>query len=246
MNIHPCNCATPLEFDIKMAFQPIVDVKSRQVVAYEALVRGVNGESAFHVLSKVNDENKYSFDQTCRVRAIETFASLNSKCTLNINFMPQAIYEPKACLAKTLRAAKRCGLPIANIHFEITEHEQVVSHDFLVEILTAYKKQGFKTAIDDFGAGFSGLNLLSGFQPDYIKLDMLLTRNIDKNPAKQAIIHGILIMCERLNIQLLAEGIETHEEYLYLKNIGIVLMQGYLFAKPALEELPEIKWSLLD
>lgn len=243
---HRCHCVKPLKFDIKMAFQPIVDVNKRQVVSYEALVRGGQGEGAFEVLSRVNDENKYSFDQTCRIKAIETFASLNSACSLNINFMPQAIYEPKACLEKTLKVANRTGFPISHIHFEITEQEQVVSHDFLVEILTAYKEQGFKTAIDDFGAGYSGLDLLSGFQPDYIKLDMALIRNIDLKPAKQAIVQGILLMCEQLNVQLLGEGVETKEEYLYLKNIGITLMQGYLFAKPALEALPEIDWSLLD
>ncbi|GGB48743.1 hypothetical protein GCM10011607_06320 [Shewanella inventionis] len=104
---------------------------------------------------------------------------------------------------------------------------------------------GFKTATDDFGSGFSGLNLLADFQTNIIKLDMGLIRNIHTDKTRQVIVKHCLAMMHELNITALAEGIETIEEYLWLKSIGIDLMQGYLFAKPGFESLPDIDFDAL-
>ncbi|PCK32364.1 EAL domain-containing protein [Pseudoalteromonas piscicida] len=238
-----CKCKRKLDFDITMAFQPIVDIQARAVFSYEALVRGKNGESAYEILNNVNDENQYAFDQHCRVTAIETFSQLSKTDNLNINFMPQAIYEPQACLATTIKSAKRCQFPAPQIIFEVTEQEQVVSRAFLTKIFKTYRQNGFKTAIDDFGEGYAGLSLLSGFQPDLIKLDMSLITDIATNPAKQAILKGISLTCDLLGVRLLAEGVETKSEYEYLKLSGIKLMQGYYFAKPQVESLPAVDWS---
>ncbi len=89
-------------FPFTMAFQPIVDVQHQRIDAYEALVRGPNGEGAGYVLSKVNDRNRYAFDQACRTKAIDLAARLGITCRLNINFLPNAVYEPKACIRATL------------------------------------------------------------------------------------------------------------------------------------------------
>src|SRR5690606_29230594 len=169
-----CSCRRPLGFDIKMAFQPIVNVSQRQVFAYEALVRGSQGEGAGHVLSQVNSQNMYTFDQTCRIRAIETAAQIKLPTTLSINFMPNAIYEPETCLAKTLETANRTQFPRENIIFEVTEHEKIENRELLVDVFRTYRAHGFKTAIDDFGEGYAGLNLLADFLPDYLKIDMNL------------------------------------------------------------------------
>ena len=240
---HKCSCQkNKLDFEIKMAFQPIVNIKTKKIVSYEALVRGANGEGAYQVLKKVNDENKYSFDQECRIKAIKTFSQLETdpNCSLNINFMPQAIYEPNACLTKTIQVSKLCNFDINRIIFEITEQEKVMDKDFLINIFSAYREKGLQTAIDDFGEGYAGLNLLSGFQPDYIKLDMNLVRDIDTDNVKQSIFKGIKVMCNELNVKLLAEGVETENEYLYLNYNGVELMQGYYFAKPEIEALPKV------
>ncbi|MCF7516487.1 EAL domain-containing protein [Pseudoalteromonas sp. L23] len=240
-----CQCKERLDFRLKMAFQPIVDVFKREVISYEALVRGSRGESALEVFKRVNEDNKYSFDQSCRITAIETFARLQSDKCLNINFMPQAIYEPEACLAMTLKTAKKFDIPTNKIIFEVTEQERVVDKNFLISIFDVYKECGFQTAIDDFGEGFAGLSLLCGFQPNYIKLSIELVRSIDTDFAKQTIFKGIQFMCEKLNIQMLAEGVETESEYMYLKAHRVSLMQGYLFAKPELESLPTVYWPSL-
>ncbi|GEK10453.1 EAL domain-containing protein [Pseudoalteromonas peptidolytica] len=237
-----CLCKQKLNFDITMAFQPIVDINSKSIFSYEALVRGKNGESAFEILSNVNEDNLYAFDQRCRVTAIETFSALNQTDNLNINFMPQAIYEPQACLETTIKSAKRCQFPTKQIIFEVTEQEQVISRSFLTTIFKTYRENGFKTAIDDFGEGYAGLSLLSGFQPDLIKLDMSLIADIQNNHAKQAILKGMIVTCDMLNVKLLAEGVETRAEYEYLKQAGLTLFQGYYFAKPVIESLPTVDW----
>ena len=91
------------------------------------------------------------------------------------------------------------------------------------------------TAIDDFGAGFAGLNLLADFQPDIIKLDMDLIRGIDQSRPRQAIVRGTVAMCEELGIQVIGEGVETADECSALHDLGIHLMQGYLFSRPLFE-----------
>lgn len=235
-----CNCRKPLGFGIKMAFQPIVDISSKTVFAYEALVRGENGEGAGRILGQVTEDNKYTFDQSCRVKAIETASRIGLPGKVSINFMPNAIYEPETCLAKTLETAHRTNFDRNNIIFEVTEQEQVVSQAFLVEVFEAYRKEGFKTAIDDFGAGYAGLNLLSDFQPDILKIDMKLIRDIRQSKVKQTLVRSIQLIGEELGIQLIAEGIETEDEYKYLRDSGITLMQGYYFQKPLLEAIQDV------
>lgn len=243
MSVCPsCDCRKPLGFGIKMAFQPIVDISDKSVFAHEALVRGENGEGAGRILGQVTEDNKYTFDQTCRVKAIETASRIQLPGSLSINFMPNAIYEPETCLATTLSTARKTGFDRDKIIFEVTEQEQVVSQEFLVEVFEAYRKEGFRTAIDDFGAGYAGLNLLADFQPDILKIDMKLIRDINQNKVKQTLVRSIQQIGEELGIQLIAEGIETEGEYKYLRDSGITLMQGYFFQKPMLEAFQNINF----
>jgi len=239
-------CASPLDFDFTMAFQPIVDLAGDRVFAYEALVRGLSGQGAGAVLGQVTDKNRFGFDQRCRVKAVELASSLGLDAYLSINFLPNAVYEPIHCLRTTVEAADRTGFPLDRIIFEVTEGERVTDHQHLKNILTTYKKSGLKTAIDDFGAGYAGLNLLADFQPDIIKLDMDLTRGIDADRARRAIVRATLAVCRELDITAIAEGVETVAEMHALQDLGISLMQGYLFAKPGFESLPEVSWPAME
>lgn len=225
-----------------MAFQPIVDMRTRSVFAYEALVRGTAGEPAGAILSQVNPDNRYVFDQTCRRTAVGLAARLQMPCFVSINFLPNAVYQAATCIRATLEAARQHGFPTSRLIFEITENEELVDKDHLKSIIREYRRQGFKTAIDDFGAGYAGLNLLAEFQPDIIKLDMALVRDIDTDPVRQAIVRGILGVCVALGIEVIAEGVETQAEFALLHGMGIGLFQGYLFARPAFEALPEVTW----
>jgi EAL domain-containing protein (putative c-di-GMP-specific phosphodiesterase class I) len=241
-----CRTAEPLDFDIAFAYQPIVDLEMRTIYAHEALVRGANGEGAWSVLSRVTDDNRYQFDQACRVQAIKGAAELGIRERLSINFLPNAVYQPAACIQSTFAAAREYGFPLENIIFEVTEGEKVQDRPHLVNIFREYHRFGFRTAIDDFGAGYAGLDLLSEYQPDLIKLDMGLVRDIDQSKPKQAIVRGVLAMCGELGITVLAEGIETAAERDFLRAQGVRLMQGYLFAKPAFRStatIDEAAWG---
>jgi EAL domain-containing protein (putative c-di-GMP-specific phosphodiesterase class I) len=242
-----CRNLEDLGFQFTMAFQPIINVRTQSPYAYEALVRGVDGESAASILGRVNDGNRYRFDQACRVKAIELAAELGlptiPDCKLSINILPNAVYRAETCIRATLEAAKQANFPLDRLMFEVTEGERVDDPEHLKSIFKEYDRQGFTTAIDDFGSGYSGLNLLATFQPKVLKIDMALTRGIDQDSVRQAIVEAIVLVAERLGIMLIAEGIETQEESEALLALGIDLMQGYFFARPQLESLPEVSFD---
>jgi len=232
-----CATGAGLDFDFEYAYQPIVDIRTRANFAHEALVRGVAGESAGQVLAKVNDGNRYRFDQACRVKAVKGAAGLGMDGYLSINFLPNAVYRPELCIRTTLEAAKLYGFPTDRIIFEVTEGEKVTDRAHLGGIINKYKELGFLTAIDDFGAGYAGLTLLAEYQPDLIKLDMDLIRNIEADKVRQAIVKGMMLICSELDIRVIAEGVETTGERDALADAGIALMQGYLFCKPVFKGL---------
>lgn len=244
----PCGgCGDGIDpgFAFTFAFQPIVDVAKRTVIAQEALVRGLDGAESDSVISRVNDDNRYRFDQACRVKAVQMAKQLGIDHRgemLSINFLPNAVYNPEACLRTTLQAAREANFPLDRILFEVAEVERVADRSHLRNIMVAYKRHGFVTAIDDFGAGYSGLNLLSDYQPDLLKVDMNLVRGIALDRPRQAIVRGIVSVAAELNIRVIAEGVETISERDTLRTLGIHLMQGYLFARPAFESLARVNW----
>lgn len=226
-----------------MAFQPIVDVQTGTPFAYEALVRGPNGEPAASVLSKITAANRYAFDQRCRVKAIEAAAAagiLDTPARLSINFLPNAVYSPMACIQLTLRTASATNFPADRLIFEFTENEEMADPAHVANIIAAYQKMGFGTALDDFGAGHAGLNLLARFQPDIIKLDMELIRGVDTSLPRRTIVDGVIGICRALGVTVIAEGVESNAELASLKDLGVRYIQGFLFAKPAFEALPKV------
>lgn len=188
-------------------------------------------------LAQVTEANCYSFDQACRVKAIETAAQLGLDRRLNINFLPNAVYHPEACLRLTLATAHQYGFPTNLITFEFTENERIVDRNHLKGIIETYRRHGFLTALDDFGAGYAGLSLLADFQPDIIKIDRYIVDHIDTDKPRQAIVAGMLKTAEMLGLSVVAEGVERREEVSLLRDMGIDLFQGFLFARPAIGRL---------
>jgi len=176
------------------------------------------------------------------VKAIELASRLGLAaipgCRLSINFLPNAVYRAETCIRATMEAARESDFPHDRIMFEVTEGEQLTDPAHLQSIFNEYRRQGLITAIDDFGAGYAGLNLLARFQPHVLKIDMELIRGIDRDPVRQAIVEGITLVCRRLSIDLVAEGIETAAESACIRDLGIRYQQGYLFARPGWEALP--------
>jgi EAL domain-containing protein (putative c-di-GMP-specific phosphodiesterase class I) len=243
----PClGCQQDTElFPFTMAFQPVVDVQERKIEAYEALVRGPAGEGAGRVLAQVTDENRYAFDQACRVKAVSLASALGISCNLNINFLPNAVYEPKNCLRSTLAAAKEHDFPLNRLTFEIIEHEALTDSAHLLRIVTEYRRQGFKLALDDFGVGYSGLVRLAELAPDIVKIDRALIAHCDTTPARLTIIKNMVALGAALGTKIVAEGVETAAEFFTLRDAGVRYMQGFVLARPAFEvavPVGEISW----
>lgn len=241
-----CRAGEAFPRPFTMAFQPIVAVADGAITGHEALVRGPAGEGAGTILSAVTPETRYAFDQACRVKAISLAASLGLTTRLSINVMPNAIYDPAACIRITLAAARKHGVPLESLTFEITEDERISDYGFMRAIITEYRRHGFRIALDDFGAGFSGLNTLLELQPDIVKFDRGMISGIDRDHRKRTLTTGMLALCRDMGVPVTAEGVETEGELAALIDGGVTYVQGYYLARPAFERLvrrEELGWQ---
>lgn len=227
-------------FEFSFAFQPIVDIRNREIISYEALVRGPHGEPSASVFAQVARSDFQKFDEICRHRAIHLASQLKIPNYLNLNLFAPGIYEVDLNITATFRASLQSGIPVENIIFEVIESESLTDHRNLLQYLRIIQEFGFKTAIDDFGVGYSGLKLLVQYQPNFIKLDRIMISNIQHDLVKQRIFSGVCQICNSLAIDIVAEGVETAEEFHWLEESGINMFQGYYFARPAFEALPEV------
>ena len=195
----------------------------------ENLVRGLNNEPAYQIIKRYSGERMGAFDAACRAKAIEVAARIGIQTYLTRNFLPSAALDPVVGLNSTIETATVV---------EATEGEAIGDPARFAKVINEYRRAGLRLAIDDFGAGYSGLNLLAEFQPDIVKLDMVLVRGIQSHGPRQAIVRAIAQVCVDLGIDLVAEGVETVDEYSWFCDLGVNLYQGYLFAKPMFEAMP--------
>lgn len=235
----PMSLAMTGDPEFSYAFQPVVDTVAREIFSYEALIRGPANEPAYSVLARVPPHRKYPFDQESRIAAIALAVRLGCNCHLNLNLLPKSVHSSVESIRSTLAAAARHGLPAERLILEVNETEVIDDHARFNSLLSEFRAVGLKFAIDDFGAGHSGLNLLAEFQPDQVKIDMNLVRGIEHHGPRQAIVRAIAQACGDLGIDVVAEGVETVSEFRWFTDIGIRLFQGYLFARPGFEHLPD-------
>lgn len=241
----PMTDANAFTSRITMAFQPIVDVVRRETFAHEALVRGLNGEGAREVLDRVAPEDRYAFHEACRIKAIEMAAALGMDTRLSLNVTPDDLAGQAECFRTAMRVASACGFPARQLLFEITEGERVADLPGLAAALRTFKRYGFTSAVDDAGAGFEGFEQLAAFQPDVVKIDRSVVRDIHRQPAQLEMVKGFVGTCNELAIRVIAEGVEMLEELTALRALGVTLFQGFLFARPATGSLPVVQWDAL-
>lgn len=235
-----CRTGRPFPVPTRAAFHPILDLQEERVFAYEALIRGIDGQSAAYVLEQVSEDQHHSFDQACRMTAIRDAAAAGIAATgakLSINFLPNAVRNPRSCIQQTLKAAADAGLPADRLVFEFSENQKVdLAH--IRGIVACYRELGFQVAIDDFSTGHAGLCQLAALQTDMVKLDMELIRGLDRDQRRRAIVEAMVQLIRRLGTEAIAEGVETEEELGVLRLLGVRFVQGFLFGKPALGTLP--------
>ena len=236
----PFSTRGDIGFDFSFAFQPIVDANNREIVSFEALVRGPHGEPSASVFAQVPQCDYPRFDEVLRREAIYLASRLKIPNLLSLNLSARGLYEIDLNITATFQASINSGIPVENIIFEVLETDNLTDQRNLVKYLQLIQDFGFKTAIDDFGAGYSGLKLLVKYQPNYIKLDRQLIGDIHHSSVKQSVFSGIAQICKRLSIEIVAEGVEKAGEYYWLKEAGVSIFQGYYFARPAFEALPDV------
>jgi EAL domain-containing protein (putative c-di-GMP-specific phosphodiesterase class I) len=225
-----------------IAYQPIVNVPARRVVAYEALCRGGHGTSYPQMVASMDRPTLQLFQRHIADDAIRRAVALglaHRNASLTLNLQPDL--HPDALNAEFIRvAAARHGLPHNRIVVELTEDHHLQLSD-LRELLKRNKAAGFVSAVDDFGAGYSGLTHLTECRPDILKLDRALITDINDHLVKQKIVGAFVRVCKALRMVLVAEGIETLEECRTLRRLGITLMQGYFFSHPVIGALPRFE-----
>lgn len=222
-------------------FQPIVPAADPGTVfGYEALSRGEDASGGpvppRDLFAAARSADLLALlDRQARVTAIRSFvrAAVPASARLFVNFNPTAIYTPAHCLRTTFRAIADVGLSADRVVFEVVESDEVRDTAHLTGLIETYRSAGFGVALDDVGAGYSSLNLLARLRPDYVKVDMGLTRNVDRDGYKAAVVGKLLEMARALGVRTVVEGVETVGEWLWARDHGADYVQGYLFARPA-------------
>lgn len=234
-----CRPVTSDEIAIDIAYQPVFDTRTGEARAYEALVRGANGEGAPTVLASVSESERHRFEQRVRGLAIEKavrLGLLQTRAALAININPSAVIEAERCLGHTVATAAQLGLANRRIVFEFTENAKL-DVDHARKIVDIYNAHGFRTALDDFGNGYAGLTTLADVPTDFVKLDMGLIRGIDASRERQTIVAGLLAILNSLGRRVVAEGIETSAELATVRELGIEMVQGFYLGRPSRTEL---------
>lgn len=232
-----------LEQPCQFALQPIVEALTGKISSYEALIRSPSGGTPVEIFEKIPADKLYLFDLETKFYAFELARQLlknNEK--LSINLLPGVLYSIPEAVSILIQQINDAGLRPEQIIVEVTETEAITDQDVFYQALKELRVAGIGLAIDDFGAGFSGLALLTKFQPDKIKIDRALIENIHLSGVKQAIVRSIAQCCDELGITLVAEGVELMDEWCWLESIGIHLFQGFLFSRPSRNDTGIIRW----
>lgn len=223
--------------NIRTMYQPIVALNNGVIIGYEALSRGPEDselESPIVLIETAECCNmSWHLDWAFRSLAIERAGELGEDQLLFINVDPNIIYDEHHQAGMTLEILGKTAISPDNIIFEITERTAIADYEGFNKILQSYVEQGFKIAIDDAGAGFSGMNRIIETRPQFLKMDMNIIRDVDKDSFKQAIVKSFVQLGQNTNIKLIAEGIETKEELKTLIKLGVYAGQGYYLQKPS-------------
>ena len=217
--------------------QPIIDVHG-EIYAYEILSRfqGPDGSLIypFEVFNAARNRGRlYALDRQCRLASVRYSAGISKK--IFINFIPTSIYSPEFCLRSTVQLANELGMNPTQFIFEVVESDKVDDIDHLRGILAYYRERGFQYALDDAGEGYSTLEMLTDLKPQYMKLDMKYVQGVATDIEKQRVANVFLERALEVGAIPLAEGVETVEDFEWLKQTGYQLFQGYLFGKPSAE-----------
>lgn len=233
--------ANPCQF----ALQPIVEALTGKVSSWETLIRSPSGGAPARMFESVPADRLYHFDLETKAYAFALGRRmLKDREKLSVNLLPGVLCSLPGAVDTLVKQIRDADLRPEQVIIEVTETEAITNQDAFYQALKALRIAGTGLAIDDFGTGHSGLALLARFQPDKIKIDRALIEAIHLSGVKQAIVRSIVRCCGDLGITVVAEGVETMEEWCWLESVGIHLFQGYLFSRPILNDAGNIQWPV--
>lgn len=233
------------DISCQFALQPIVEPLTGKIKAFEALIRTPDGGSPAAWFASVSSDELYEVDLHSKESAFALAKAVNiGSHMISVNLLPGSLVQVPDAVEILLAQIERHGLVPQQVIVEVTESEVISRFDEFEHVIRQLRAAGINLAIDDFGAGFAGLSLLTRFQPGRIKIDRSIVTDIHLHGPKQAIVHGIVRCCSELEITVVAEGVEKVEEWCWLEAAGIKYFQGYLFARPVLNRAPSVSWPI--
>ncbi|MFZ3388422.1 diguanylate phosphodiesterase [Buttiauxella gaviniae] len=229
--------------DCSFAFQPMVDPFAQKILSTEALLRTPGGDSTATYFAGLSGKALYEADLNSKKAAFAMASSLKlGEQSISVNLLPMTLVMIPDAVDFLLREIQTNGLVPEQVTVEFTESEVISRIDEFTDGIRQLKAAGISVAIDHFGAGFGGLLLLSQFQPDRIKINRALIKDVHKSGPRQAIIQAIIKCCASLEISISAVGVEKAEEWMWLESAGISHFQGNLFARAQLSGISAVAW----
>lgn len=222
--------------DFTNDLQPIISVQNNEIFGYESLLRvkdqSIFPSQLFEIARKTDMQSV--LDKRAREIAIRTHhQKITPGIKSFINFLPSTIYNPEYCLKHTFSIVEKYNVKPDDLVFEVVETENIYDVNHLRSIFKVFRNYGIKVALDNVGVGYSTLDILNKLHPDYIKIDRNYVQDCHVNKDNQKFLKNVIHIAKEFNITVLAEGIETEEEFEYVKQIGIELAQGYHIGKPS-------------
>jgi EAL domain-containing protein (putative c-di-GMP-specific phosphodiesterase class I) len=222
-----------VEERVRTVFHPILRLADRGTIGHEALTRPI-GVSGFDSVEEMfafaeSTDLRAEFERLCRTTAIRAAAGLSPRGLLFLNASARAVEDPDWANGSVDAELQRSGLRPHEVVIELTERLAVSRHDSFGAILRAFKERGYRVAVDDMGAGYASLQSLASIEPDFLKFDVSLVRDIHLSSIKRGLLQSLSALAEKIRARVIAEGVESERERETLLALGIELGQGFLF-----------------
>lgn len=238
------------ERNLTPRFQPIIDLRDASIFGHEGLIRGPSNSPLHSPLSlfKIASEHGLTLEveHLCRQLILESFAQKAVASKVFLNVSPDCLLQPNMRSGETLRYIQELGLDPRNVIIELTENAPAYDYDLLRAATRHYRDMGFEIAMDDLGEGFSSLRLWSELRPDYVKIDQHFIQGIDLDPVKRQFVRSIQQIAQNSGTKVIAEGIETPEEFSVILDLGIAYGQGYHIGRPQPHLFTELSREIVE
>lgn len=220
---------------ITTVYQPIVNINERQILGYEALTRGPQGQfRAPDLLFQFGYEFGLvkELDAVCLEKAFNILPKLPKSALLFVNVEPESLLSVLAAGSRVVGTLRKVRSEFSRVVLEITEHAAIRDFAFFRRTIQFFKQLGFRVSVDDVGSAHSGLQRIVALKPDFIKVDLALIHHIQDDPVRREIVRMLQEIAKRIGVDLVAEGVETRQQLQVIKELGVQYAEGYLFSPP--------------